>query len=62
MSIALTTVILFAVFFFLLALSVPISVSIEISSVITALSTLSWDQVSFIVVQKVNYPSLTTGA
>ena len=54
MSIALTTVILFAVFFFLLALSVPISVSIVISSVITALSTLSWDQVSFIVVQKMN--------
>ena len=54
MSIALTTEILFAVFFFLLALSVPISVSIVISSVITALSTLSWDQVSFIVVQKMN--------
>ena len=54
MSIALTTVILFAVFFFLLALSVPISVSIVISSVITALSTLSWDQVSFIVMQKMN--------
>ena len=54
MSIALTTVILFAVFFFLLALSVPISVSIVISSVITALSTLSWDQVSFIVMQKMH--------
>ncbi|HIX57226.1 MAG TPA: TRAP transporter large permease [Candidatus Anaerobiospirillum pullistercoris] len=54
MSIALTTVILFAVFFFLLALSVPISVSIVISSVITALSTLSWDQVSFITMQKMN--------
>ena len=54
MSIALTTVILFSVFFFLLALSVPISVSIVISSVITALSTLSWDQVSFIVMQKMN--------
>lgn len=54
MSIALTTVILFAVFFFLLALSVPISVSIVISSVVTALSTLTWDQVSFIVMQKMN--------
>lgn len=54
MSIAMTTVLLFAVFFFLLAFSVPISVSIVISSVITALSTLSWDQVSFIVMQKMN--------
>ncbi len=54
MSIALTTVVLFAVFFCLLALSVPISVSILISSVVTALTTLSWDQVVFICMQKMN--------
>ena len=54
MSIALTTVLLFAVFFFMLALSVPISVSIVIASVVTGLSTLTWDQVSFICVQKMN--------
>ena len=43
MSIALTAVILFAVFFFLLALSVPVSVSIVISSVVTGLSSLNWE-------------------
>lgn len=54
MSIALTTVLLFAVFAMLLALSVPICVSIAIASIVTALSTLSWDQISFIVMQKMN--------
>lgn len=54
MSIALTAVVLFAVFFFLLALSVPISVSIVISAVLTGLTTLTWDQVSFIALQKMN--------
>lgn len=53
MSIALTAVVLFAVFF-LLALSVPISVSIVISAVLTGLTTLTWDQVSFIALQKMN--------
>ena len=54
MSIALTAVILFAVFFFLLALSVPVSVSIVIASVVTGLSSLNWDQLSFIIMQKMN--------
>jgi tripartite ATP-independent transporter DctM subunit len=54
MSIALTTVTLFAVFAILLALSVPISVAIVISSIVTALSTFNWDQISFIAMQKMN--------
>lgn len=54
MSIALTAVVLFAVFFTMLALSVPISVSILISSVVTGLATLGWDQISFIAIQKMN--------
>lgn len=44
MSIALTAVILFAVFFLLLAISVPVSVSIVIASVVTGLSSLNWEQ------------------
>lgn len=54
MDLALTTVILFGVFFTMLAMSVPISVSIVISAIVTALSTLTWDQVTFIVMQKMN--------
>ncbi len=54
MSIALITVMLFAVFMILLALSVPISVAIVIASVITGLSSLSWDQITFITMQKMN--------
>ena len=54
MSIALITVTLFAVFIILLALSVPISVAIVIASVITGLSSLSWDQITFITMQKMN--------
>lgn len=54
MSIALTAVILFCMFFILLALSVPVSVSIVLASVVTGLSTLGWDQISFIIMQKMN--------
>lgn len=41
MSITLTTVILFAVFGVLLFLGVPISISIVVSSIVTAMSTLT---------------------
>ena len=41
MSIALTAVVLFAVFFFLLALSVPISVSIVLAAAVTGLTSLN---------------------
>lgn len=54
MSIALTTVLLFVVFGILLFAGVPISVSIIVSSIVTALSSLSWDQVTFITMQKMN--------
>lgn len=54
MSIAVTTVILFVVFGVLLFLGVPISVSIIASSIVTAMSTLSWDQITFITMQKMN--------
>lgn len=54
MNIVLTTVILFAVFGLLLFLGCPISVSIVISSIVTAMSSLSWDQITFITMQKMN--------
>lgn len=54
MNILLTTLLLFLVFGILLFLGCPISVSILISSLATALSTLSWDQVTFITMQKMN--------
>ena len=54
MSIALTTVLLFVVFGILLFAGVPISVSIIVLSIVTALSSLSWDQVTFITMQKMN--------
>ena len=54
MSIALTKVLLFVVFGILLFAGVPISVSIIVSSIVTALSSLSWDQVTFITMQKMN--------
>ena len=54
MSIALTTVLLFVVFGILLFAGVPISVSIIVSSIVTAWSSLSWDQVTFITMQKMN--------
>ncbi len=54
MSVAFVTILLFVVFGVLLFLGVPISVSIVISSIVTALSSLSWDQVTFITMQKMN--------
>lgn len=54
MSIAITTIILFVVFGLLLFLGVPISVSIIVSSIVTAMSSLSWDQITFITMQKMN--------
>lgn len=54
MNVALTTIILFAVFGILLFLGCPISVSIVISSIVTAMSSLSWDQITFITMQKMN--------
>lgn len=54
MSLALSTVLLFGVFAVLLFLGIPISIAILISSISTALMNLPWDQVSFIVMQKMN--------
>ncbi len=54
MSIALVTLTLFAVFGILLFLGCPISVSILISSIVTACSSLTFDQVIFIAMQKMN--------
>ncbi len=54
MSIGLITVILFAIFGILLFLGCPISVSIVVSSIVAALSSLSWDQITFITMQKMN--------
>jgi len=54
MDITITTIILFATFFVLLFLSVPISISILASSVITISTILGWDQVVFIIMQKMN--------
>lgn len=54
MSVALITVLMFAVFGILLFLGCPISVSILISAFCTALSTLTFDQVIFIALQKMN--------
>lgn len=54
MSIGVTTFILFAVFGVLLFFGCPISVSIVISSIVTGISSLSWDQITFITMQKMN--------
>lgn len=54
MSIGVTAIILFAVFALLLFASCPISVSIVISSIVAAISSLSWDQITFITMQKMN--------
>lgn len=52
MSIGITTAVLFAVFAALLFLGCPISVGIVISSIVAAVSSLSWDQITFITMQK----------
>lgn len=53
-SVGVSTLVLFGSFLILLLLSVPISVSILTASILTALSTLTWDQITFIVLQKMN--------
>lgn len=54
MSIEMVAIILFIVFGILLFLGCPISVSIIISSITAALSSLSWEQITFITMQKMN--------
>mgnify|MGYP000356259229 CR=1 FL=1 len=54
MSIGITTAVLFALFAALLFLCFPISVGIVISSIVAAVSSLSWDQITFITMQKMN--------
>ena len=54
MEILFSAFVLFAVFILLLFLGCPISVGILISSVVTAMSSLSWDQITFIAIQKMN--------
>ena len=55
MSIGLTTVILFAVFGILLFFKLaPFPLSIVIASIVAAMSSLSWDQITFITMQKMN--------
>ena len=54
MSIGLITVILFAIFGILLFLGCPISVSIVVSSIVAAPSSLSWDHITFFTMQKMN--------
>ena len=46
--------VILAVLLVLLFLGVPISISIVASSIVTAMSTLSWDQITFITMQKMN--------
>ena len=55
MSIGMTTLALFLIFFVFLFLGLPISVSILISSIATAmLAGLSWEHIQFIAMQKMN--------
>lgn len=54
MNIFIATILLFVIFGILLFLGCPISVSIVIASIATALADLSWNQVVFIVMQKMN--------
>ena len=54
MNIAVVAVIMFVVFAVLLFLGCPISVTIVISSIAAGISSLSWDQITFITMQKMN--------
>lgn len=54
MEIALPAIVLFITFLILLFLGVPISIGILVSSLATALTTLPWEQVVFITMQKMN--------
>ena len=55
MSVGMTTLALFLIFFIFLFMGVPISVSIILSSISTALlAGLTWNQIQFIAMQKMN--------
>ena len=54
MNIAVVAVIMFVVFAALLFLGCPISVTIVIASIAAGISSLSWDQITFITMQKMN--------
>ena len=54
MTIGLSAVVLFVAFLVLLFLGVPISVGLAISSILTLVFYLPWDQAAFIVMQKMN--------
>lgn len=54
MTVGLSAVVLFVAFLVLLFLGVPISVGIAVSSILTLVFYLPWDQAAFIVMQKMN--------
>lgn len=54
MSVGIVIAVLFGVFAVLLVMGTPISISIVVSSLVTTLLTLPWDQATFIVMQKMN--------
>ena len=54
MSVGIVIAVLFGVFAVLLVMGTPISISIVVSSLLTTLLTLPWDQATFIVMQKMN--------
>ncbi len=54
MNIAVVAIIMFVVFAALLFLGCPISVTIVIASIAAGISSLSWDQITFITMQKMN--------
>lgn len=53
-NIATSVVVLFATFIVLLFLSVPISICIVVSSLVTAMGAMDWDQITFLTMQKMN--------
>lgn len=54
MSIGLAAFLLFSAFMVLLFVGVPISICIAISSICAALPSLEWDQITYLVMQKMN--------
>ncbi|WP_054951773.1 TRAP transporter large permease [Flaviflexus massiliensis] len=54
MSVGIVIAVLFGVFAVLLFMGAPISISIVVSSLVTTLFTLPWDQATFIIMQKMN--------
>ncbi|MCR5537117.1 MAG: TRAP transporter large permease [Succinivibrio sp.] len=53
-TIATSVFVLFATFIVLLFLSVPISICIVVSSLVTALGAMDWSQITFLTMQKMN--------